>query len=337
MNKSSYNRCIVLVLSFLLILLSLTDCKKTDNPINFPKGTFPDSVVSMPLINSAYDDYNIALYELTGNAPIIFSSNRKSSGGQFDLEQALISFVFNQTTGDFDLIAEMYNDPFLSSLITKAQTPGNDFGPYRLFSSLDGFEYLILASETEAGDLDFFYFKNQPMYNYTLPEISGPYPVKLLNSDSDDAYFCFDANLDSAYFTSNRDGNFDIYLHNRPIDTEISKWFDMEYSASARVDSVNSSSDDKCPLVFRSLMVFASNRPGGLGGFDLYYSLFKNGKWGSPVNMGPSVNTSSDEYRPVIGHHPDFTNLFMMFSSNRPGGKGGFDLYFTGFSIPGSK
>jgi hypothetical protein len=35
----------------------------------------------------------------------------------------------------------------------------------------------------------------------------------------------------------------------------------------------------------------------------------------------------------VIGLHPDFTNKFLMFSSNRPGGKGGFDLYFTGIDL----
>jgi len=81
-------------------------------------------------------------------------------------------------------------------------------------------------------------------------------------------------------------------------------------------------------------MVFSSNRPGGLGGYDLYYSTLKGGKWSSPVNMGPRINTSSDEYRPVIGTSPDFTNMYLMFSSNRPGGKGGFDLYFTGVDFP---
>jgi hypothetical protein len=46
--------------------------------------------------------------------------------------------------------------------------------------------------------------------------------------------------------------------------------------------------------------------------------------------MGPGVNSSADEFRPVIGMDPDFLNLFIMFSSNRPGGKGGFDIYFRG-------
>jgi hypothetical protein len=81
-------------------------------------------------------------------------------------------------------------------------------------------------------------------------------------------------------------------------------------------------------------MVFASDRPGGMGGFDLYYSIYKNGKWDSPVNMGPHINTSSNEYRPVVGFHQDFTNKYIIFSSDRSGGKGGYDLYFTGYDFP---
>lgn len=334
MKKSLYSSYIVLIFSILLISTFFTNCKKAENPINFPYGTFPDSVVNMAEINSAFDDYNMALYRLDGNAPIVFSSNRKSSGGQFDLEQAYISFVFDQTNGNFELGADMTEDAFLDKLINKAKTPGNDFGPNRLFSSLDGFEYFMLSSVNGAGNLDLFYLKNRPIYGSSLPDVDGPYPVKLLNTNYDDAYICFDSNLDSAYFVSNRDGNFDIFLHNRPADKEIAAWFNLDFAVSAKVDSVNSSSDDKCPLVFRKIMIFTSNRPGGLGGFDLYYSIFRKGKWSSPVNLGPGINTSSDEYRPVIGYHPDFTNLFMMFSSNRPGGKGGYDLYFTGMKFP---
>ena len=77
MKKSSYSNYTVLIFSILLISICLSDCKKNENPIKFPKGTFPDTVINITDINSAYDDYNLALYELTGNAPIIFSSNRK--------------------------------------------------------------------------------------------------------------------------------------------------------------------------------------------------------------------------------------------------------------------
>ena len=324
----------IVVFCMLLISVFLTDCKKEEDPIKYPKGTFPDSVFNMLNINSRYDDYNTDLYQLTGNSPIIFSSNRKSSGGQFDLEQATISFVFDQTTGVFGLGSAMTNDAFLSKLINTAVTPGNDFGPYRLFSSIDGYEYMVLSSVTTQGKLDLFYLRNRPVYSSSLPAVEGPFPVNLFNSTSDDAYFCFDSNMDTAYFTSDRNGNFDIFLHRKPDEMEISKWLNLGYAVSTKADSVNSSGDDKCPMVFKNIMIFTSNRPGGLGGYDLYYSVFRKGKWSSPVNFGPGINTSSDEYRPVIGYHPDFTNNFLMFSSNRPGGKGGFDLYFTGVVFP---
>jgi hypothetical protein len=334
MKKKSYYDYLVFLFSVLSISLIFSDCKKSENPIKFPKGIFPDSIYNLSAINSAYDDYNVALYQLSVTSPIIFSSNRKSLGGQFDLEQASVSFNFDQTNGNFSINAEMSNDPFLNKLINKAITPGNDFGPYRLFSPADGFEYLLLSSANEAGNLDLFYLRNQPVTLATLPDVEGPLPIKLLNTSFDDAYLSFNSNFDSAYFTSSRDGNFDIYLHMRPAEKNLSTWFNLDYATSSKVDSVNSTSDDKCPFVYKNILVFASDRPGGYGGLDLYYSIFRKGNWSSPVNFGPKINSSSDEYRPVIANPSDFKNYYMMFSSNRPGGKGGFDLYFTGFTFP---
>jgi hypothetical protein len=41
-----------------------------------------------------------------------------------------------------------------------------------------------------------------------------------------------------------------------------------------------------------------------------------------------------DEYRPIlINEEVSFTKTMMVFSSNRDGGKGGFDLYFVGVVI----
>lgn len=334
MKKSGYINSVTAVLSIIVISTSFTDCKKTDNPIKYPKGTFPDSVINIADINSPYDDYNTALYQINKTMPIVFSSNRKSSGGQFDLEQGSLSISFDQTNGAFVFGSKMTTDEFLNKLIGKAVTTGNDFGPYRLFSTVDGFEYLLLASANSAGNLDLFYLKNQPVSGSIIPEITGPLPIRLMNTASDDAYICFNSGQDTAYYSSNKDGNFDIFSITRPTDKSLSAWFDLNYALPVRVDSIDSPGEDKCPFILKKIMVFASNRPGGLGGYDLYYSVFKSGKWSSPVNMGPRINTAYDEYRPVIGSYPEFTNDFLMYSSNRPGGKGGFDLYFTGFAFP---
>lgn len=309
-------------------------CKKDENPIKFPYGTYPDSIVNLTGLNSAFDDYNTNIYQITGGIDLIFSSNRKSSGGQFDIEQGIIEYQFDQTTGEFNLSSEITNNSFTSKLISQAVTPRDDFGPYRFFSTADGFEYLILSSVNDNGNLDFYYLKNQPAYGSNVPSISGPNPVNIFNSTSDDAYICFDSNMDTAYFSSNREGNFDIFRDSIPIDAPLSSWFNRNLRISTKPDSINSTADDKCPYIHRNVMVFASNRIGGLGGYDLYYSVFKHGKWNSPINFGPKINTSSDEYRPIVGSEQDFTNSYMIFSSNRTGGKGGFDLYFIGLELP---
>jgi len=334
MKKSGFINIVSVAMSVILISICFSSCKKTENPIKYPLGTFPDTVINIADINSAYDDYNIALYQIGQTMPIIFSSNRKSSGGQFDLEQASISYLFDQTTGVFGFGSKMTTDAFLDKLIGKAVTPGDDFGPYRLFSTVDGYEYLLLSSVNASGNLDLYYLKNQPVSGSALPDISGPYPIKHLNTGSDDSYICFNFDQDTAYFSSNKDGKFDIYSLNKPATQDLTSWFNLDYTLPVKVDSINSPDDDRCPFIYKNIMVFTSNRQGGLGGYDLYYSILKGGKWSSPVNFGPRINSASDEFRPVIGFDPGFTNKFLMFSSNRPGGKGRFDIYFTGVDFP---
>jgi outer membrane protein OmpA-like peptidoglycan-associated protein len=71
---------------------------------------------------------------------------------------------------------------------------------------------------------------------------------------------------------------------------------------------------------------FASNRPGGLGGMDIYKTeLQDNGSWGRAENLGPAVNTAADEDAPFI--HPDARTLF--FTSNGHNSIGGKDIFRT--------
>ncbi|MBK7480335.1 MAG: PD40 domain-containing protein [Bacteroidales bacterium] len=74
------------------------------------------------------------------------------------------------------------------------------------------------------------------------------------------------------------------------------------------------------------MLFFSSNRPGGMGGKDLYYSVYmSNGKWSVPKNMGSRVNTSGDEISPFI--HFDGHTLY--FASDGHPGMGGTDIFFT--------
>jgi outer membrane protein OmpA-like peptidoglycan-associated protein len=80
------------------------------------------------------------------------------------------------------------------------------------------------------------------------------------------------------------------------------------------------------------LFFTACNRPGGAGSCDIYYSVYKNGKWRAPVCAGHPLNTSSWESQPSISSD----GRFLYFSSNRPGGRGGKDLWRSEFLGPES-
>jgi outer membrane protein OmpA-like peptidoglycan-associated protein len=78
---------------------------------------------------------------------------------------------------------------------------------------------------------------------------------------------------------------------------------------------------------------FASNRPGGYGGIDIYVA-YKNekGYWEEAINLGPSINTKGDDQTPFI--HADNQSLY--FSSNGRSGFGGSDIYVARKKIDGN-
>ena len=80
-------------------------------------------------------------------------------------------------------------------------------------------------------------------------------------------------------------------------------------------------------------LIFAGyNFPGGYGDFDLYISYYTPTGWSEPENLGRNINTESWESSPSLS--PDKRALF--FSSNRPGGYGGKDLYVS-YRMPNGK
>ena len=81
--------------------------------------------------------------------------------------------------------------------------------------------------------------------------------------------------------------------------------------------------DQDVYLVNDEIMIFASNREGGYGGYDLYISEFSSAGWSKPINLGPEVNSSYDERYPFLVE--DQSQLF--FSSNNPNSIGGFDIF----------
>ena len=108
------------------------------------------------------------------------------------------------------------------------------------------------------------------------------------------------------------------------------------WSQAVRVESIpgtdpsfNGAALDGCPFVSRDGKTFymASNRPGGLGGIDIWVSrrASVDDPWGAPTNVGAPVNSEANDFCPTISRDG---HLFY-FVSNRVGGCGGDDLYTT--------
>jgi hypothetical protein len=126
------------------------------------------------------------------------------------------------------------------------------------------------------------------------------------------------------YFTSNRPGGlggYDIYTSTMGTDGT--------FSPPVLVPELSSPANDTFPVVRKDglEMFITSDRPGTLGGFDLWVSRRESTSepWSTPVNLGPVVNSAAAEQRAALS----WDGMTMIFFSNRPGGFGGFDLYET--------
>ncbi len=71
-------------------------------------------------------------------------------------------------------------------------------------------------------------------------------------------------------------------------------------------------------------LYFASDKPGGYGGSDLYYSQWRDGFWDNPVNMGPVINTVGNEAFPYVNSPGE-----IIFSSDGHNGPGGKDIFYS--------
>ncbi len=129
---------------------------------------------------------------------------------------------------------------------------------------------------------------------------------------SDGDWMIFAGNFHRGY------GDFDLYISYATPDG----WSEPENLGP----NINSGYWDSSPSLSpdNRVLYFSSNRPGGIGGKDLYMSnRLPNGKWGPAKNMGPFINSIGDDTSPYI--HADNQTLY--FTSDGLPGYGGTDLF----------
>ncbi|MBK6264986.1 OmpA family protein [Marivirga sp. S37H4] len=143
----------------------------------------------------------------------------------------------------------------------------------------------------------------------------------VVNTKYHDSNLGFSPDGKTLYIYSD-EGNGDIYYTNLLAEDTWSPPVGLSEninSAGYNEKSVSQSSDG-------NTLFYASNRPGGNGGFDIYYSTKnKKGEWGPSKNLGNVINTEEDEDGPFI----QYDGKTLYFSSTGHDGMGGFDIYKT--------
>lgn len=146
----------------------------------------------------------------------------------------------------------------------------------------------------------------------------NPKPIKELNTIYHEALLSVSQDEKQMFLYRNTSGGTGDIFISRNIN---GKWSNPEKLKG----EVNTSSWEGSAFLSPDgkYLYFASERPGGYGGKDLYRAKLIDGKWKKIENLGPQINTKADEDSPVL--FGDGNILF--FSSNGHKSIGGFDIF----------
>lgn len=150
---------------------------------------------------------------------------------------------------------------------------------------------------------------------------SEPEPFYLNSADYSVGHPWLSTNGDTLYFASDMPGGIggsDIYYCQR---SQNGQW-GIPHNVGKKV---NTEGNELFPFVDEAnkRLYFASNGLSGLGGLDIFVADYKNGEFTTPRNIGAPINSPYDDFAYIINS----SNSFGFFSSNRPSGKGGDDIY----------
>lgn len=264
-----------------------------------------------PTINSQYNEQRPAISP--NNLSLYFISEQPGGFGSFDI------WVSHRTSVDAPWGTPQDLGPNINTFGYESAPTFSPSGHWLFFGSdrpggCGGFD--IYASHRKDVDDDFAW---EPPVNLGC-QINSPQ-----DDDGPTLFVDKEEGTTFLYFTSlNRPGNigdWDIYVSKMDEDGK--------FGPGVLVPELSSPFRDTRTAIRRDgLEVFVtSNRPGGVGGIDLWVSTRDSTEdpWSLPVNLGPVVNSTATDGGPALSR--DGTTLY--FNSDRQGGFGKNDLYVT--------
>jgi outer membrane protein OmpA-like peptidoglycan-associated protein len=191
---------------------------------------------------------------------------------------------------------------------------------------LQGNQYLVSKTKTDSPIVKGYNPNNSHLFKATLENDSLTQVTQLTLSDAgpliNQGAANSNANGNCIYFTQWQKQNGRVVSG-----IYVTKQVNGSWSAPQLVSSINTSGySSKQPVCTPDgkYLYFASDRPGGTGGFDIWYAPLKeDGSVGEPENAGRTINTEGDEQAPF--YHTNSKTL--VFATNGRPGMGGFDLF----------
>jgi outer membrane protein OmpA-like peptidoglycan-associated protein/type II secretory pathway pseudopilin PulG len=209
----------------------------------------------------------------------------------------------------------------ITNIGREINSPFEDYAPVLTESETE----MIFTSRRQEGNLSADVFEdNKPFEDIFYAKKTGEKWVAATNIGSTVNTASHDSNLALSpdgkmlfVYKTNNEG--DIYFSTRQPNGSWSEPAPLPgvINSSFRETSVSITKDGKT-------LYFASDRPGGLGGSDIYASVKDNkGEWTRAKNLGAKINTALDEDSPFI----DYDQKILYFSSQGGKGIGGFDIF----------
>lgn len=280
--------------------------KETANP----QRVFVDNLGTS--INSAYPDYSAFIS--ADESMMVFTSRRdNSTGGKID-------------EGD----KWPFEDLYQSFKVNGKWSPAQNFGPI-----VNSPEHDATAGLSSDGTTMFiFKYKEKDggdIYQSTLTGNTWSKPEHLnknVNSKWHESSVSLSFDGKRIYFISDRDGGIgagDIYYCDKDAKNDWGPAVNIGPSLNTKYgeEGVFIHPDSKT-------IYFSSKGHGTMGGYDIFKSVFENGKWSTPINLGYPINGPDDDVFFVIsgnGNHG-------YFASSKQGGFGDKDIYRITFLGP---
>lgn len=265
-----------------------------------------------PDINSKYDDKNPCI--TADGCKLVFTSRRpEGSNDEVDVEgdgkyfEDIYIAVYDSTKQGFGKADEVPG-----SINSKAHDACTSISP-------DGKQIFIYKNdindkESVGGDIFVSKVNNG---KWRTPEPIG----KPIASSYWEGGACISPDNKKIFFFSERNGGLghsDIYI--------VEKINKKEYGKPVNIGKpVNSKFDEGGMFLAPDgkTLFFCSNGPGSMGSYDIFKTVFENGKWSEPVNLGYPINSAAKEGQLTISADAKYA----YFSSERKGGLGESDIY----------